>query len=181
MHKVSSQNVPAVYMHAADIMHYCLIWQKERKVMLYSILGHVAFFLATFLPTSVCASVFESLIVIWSSETLNVCLYLKLVTQCQCSQNSTALPDHSSLESYVRNTYKTSHFQLSTMASFRMEEAEIERQLINDTDSDCGTGSKGLRNRSRRRPIIRTKCMNCNVELCISGCFRQYRTKAKFG
>jgi hypothetical protein len=25
------------------------------------------------------------------------------------------------------------------MASLRMEEAETERQLINDTDSDCGT------------------------------------------
>jgi hypothetical protein len=49
------------------------------------------------------------------------------------------MPDHSSLERYVHNAYKTSQFQLSTTASFHREEAEIERQLINDTHSDCGT------------------------------------------
>jgi hypothetical protein len=170
-------------MHENDIMHYCLIWQKGRE-FIWRILGHIH----NLSPSlSVCTSIFESLIVIWPSDTLNVCLYLELVTHSQCSQNSTALPDRSRLESYVRNAYKTSHFQLSTMASFCMEEAEIERQLINDTHSDCGTDdsvtgeeARGLRNQSRRRPIIRTKFMNCNVGLCISGCLRQYNTKTKF-
>jgi hypothetical protein len=37
-----------------------------------------------------------------------------------------------------RNAYKTSQFQISSMASFCTEEAEIERQLIND-NMDCGT------------------------------------------
>jgi hypothetical protein len=169
-------------LHKADIMHYCLIWQKGRE-FIWRILGHIR----NLTPSlSVCTSVFEILIVIWPSDTLNLCLYLELVTHSQCSQNSTTLPDRSSLESYVHNAYKTSHIQLSTVASFHMEEAEIERQLINDTHSDCGTddsdwrGSKRLRNWSRWRPIIRTKFMNCNVGLFISGCFRQYNTKAKF-
>ncbi|PNF27168.1 hypothetical protein B7P43_G07847 [Cryptotermes secundus] len=31
-----------------------------------------------------------------------------------------------------------------------------------------------------KRSYIRTKCMNCDVGLCISGCFQQYHTKATF-